>query len=64
MKNIAYKFEINNANIVFSIMPSMDNKYYEIIIGNGSCVMILQSINNNNKESLRDFYEKCRSYQK
>lgn len=58
------KVEINKTNIIFSIMPSMDNKYYEIMIGNGCCVMISQPINDNNKKHLNDFYEKCKSYQK
>lgn len=32
--------EINAENIIFSIIPSMDNKFYQIRLGNGCCVGI------------------------
>lgn len=54
--------EINAENIIFSIMPSMDNKFYQIRLGNGCCVVIDEPITEDNKEHLKDFYEKCKTY--
>ena len=55
--------EINNKCTVFSIMPSVDGHSYEITIGDGCCVTINEPITADNKESLENFYNKCKSYQ-
>ena len=54
--------EINSENIIFSIMPSMDDKFYRITLGNGCCVVVNEPITEDNKEYLKEFYEKCKTY--
>lgn len=54
--------EINKDNILFSIMPSIDNSHYKIMLGNGCCIMVEEEITKSNKKALKDFYNRCKAY--
>lgn len=54
---------INSENVIFCIMPTMDNMFYQITLGSGYCVTINESITEENKPYLKEFYEKCKTYE-
>lgn len=54
--------EINSENIIFSIMPTMDNMFYQITLGSDYCITINELITEENRHYLKEFYKKSKTY--
>lgn len=53
---------INSENIIFSIIPTMDNMFYQITLGSSNCTTINEKITKDNEQYLKELYEKCKTY--
>ena len=58
-----HELEINEENLIFSIIPIKNSRSYTIMLKHKYQVTVEVPITDSNEKHLKEFYEKCKTYE-